>query len=92
MLHTVSAISTPNAAGGIGIIKISGENALAVADSVFKCAGSGSLSELPGYSVKFGHIHEGDALLDQAIAIVYRAPKSYTGEDFYQAAGRNDEG
>ena len=81
MLHTVSAISTPNAAGGIGIIKISGENALAVADSVFKCAGSGSLSELPGYSVKFGHIHEGDALLDQAIAIVYRAPKSYTGED-----------
>lgn len=81
MLNTVSAISTPNAAGGIGIIKISGENALAVADRVFKCAGSSVLSELPGYTVKFGHIHDGDAVLDQAIAIVYRAPKSYTGED-----------
>lgn len=81
MLYTVSAISTPNAAGGIGIIKISGENALAVADSVFKCAGSCTLSQLPGYSVKFGYVHDGTAVLDQAIAIVYRAPKSYTGED-----------
>ncbi|MBR5991252.1 MAG: tRNA uridine-5-carboxymethylaminomethyl(34) synthesis GTPase MnmE, partial [Clostridia bacterium] len=48
---------------------------------VFTCAGKAELSSLPGYSVRFGHVHDGDAVLDQAVAIVYRAPKSYTGED-----------
>ncbi len=81
MSGTISAISTPNAAGGIGIIKISGPNATTVADKVFKTVGNTALSTLPGYSVKFGHIFDGDEVIDQAIAIVYRAPKSYTGED-----------
>lgn len=81
MSSTISAISTPNAAGGIGIIKISGPNATSIADKVFKASGKTSLSDLPGYSVKFGHIYDGEAIIDQAIAIVYRAPKSYTGED-----------
>lgn len=81
MSGTISAISTPNAAGGIGIIKISGPDATCVADKVFKTVGNAALSTLPGYSVKFGHICDGDEIIDQAIAIVYRAPKSYTGED-----------
>ncbi|MBR6479190.1 MAG: tRNA uridine-5-carboxymethylaminomethyl(34) synthesis GTPase MnmE, partial [Clostridia bacterium] len=80
-MSTIAAISTPNAAGGIGIVKISGPDAIAVADRVFTCAGKAELSSLPGYSVRFGHVHDGDAVLDQAVAIVYRAPKSYTGED-----------
>ena len=80
-MSTIAAISTPNAAGGIGIVKISGPNAIAVADRIFACVGSKTLSELPGYSVRFGHVHDGDNMLDQAVAIVYRAPKSYTGED-----------
>lgn len=81
MGRTISAISTPNAAGGIGIIKISGPEATLIADRIFKSAGKGKLSELPGYSVKFGRVYEGEKALDQAVAIVYRAPKSYTGED-----------
>lgn len=80
-MSTIAAISTPNAAGGIGIVKISGPDAICVADKVFTCAGKAELSSLPGYSVRFGHVHDGDAVLDQAVAIVYRAPKSYTGED-----------
>lgn len=80
-MSTIAAISTPNAAGGIGIVKISGPDAIAVADSVFACVGTKKLSELPGYSVRFGHVHDGEETLDQAVAIVYRAPKSYTGED-----------
>ncbi|MBQ1895650.1 MAG: tRNA uridine-5-carboxymethylaminomethyl(34) synthesis GTPase MnmE [Clostridia bacterium] len=80
-MSTIAAISTPNAAGGIGIVKISGPDAIAVADKVFCCAGSAKLSDLPGYSVRFGRVHDGDDVLDQAVAIVYRAPKSYTGED-----------
>lgn len=80
-MSTIAAISTPNAAGGIGIVKISGPDAIAVADKVFLCVGSKKLSELPGYSVRFGHVHDDEETLDQAVAIVYRAPKSYTGED-----------
>ncbi|MBQ0135491.1 MAG: tRNA uridine-5-carboxymethylaminomethyl(34) synthesis GTPase MnmE [Oscillospiraceae bacterium] len=80
-MSTIAAISTPNAAGGIGIVKISGPDALSVADSVFAAAGSKKLSDLPGYSVRFGRIHDAEDILDQAVAIVYRAPKSYTGED-----------
>ena len=56
MSGTISAISTPNAAGGIGIIKISGPDATCVADKVFKTVGNAALSTLPGYSVKFGHL------------------------------------
>ena len=81
MSGTIAAIATPNAAGGIGIIKISGEAAISIADSIFTAAGNIKLSSLPGYSVKFGKITDGDRELDQAIAVVYRAPKSYTGED-----------
>ena len=80
-MSTIAAISTPNAAGGIGIVKISGPDAISVADCVFACVGTKKLSELPGYSVRFGHVHDGEETLDQAVAIVYRAPKSYTGED-----------
>ncbi len=80
-MSTIAAISTPNAAGGIGIVKISGPDAIAVADRIFTCAGKTTLSSLPGYSVRFGHVHDGDDELDQAVAIVYRMPKSYTGED-----------
>ena len=80
-MSTIAAISTPNAAGGIGIVKISGPDAIAVADKVFLCVGNKKLSDLPGYSVRFGHVHDGDETLDQAVAIVYRTPKSYTGED-----------
>ena len=80
-MSTIAAISTPNAAGGIGIVKISGPDATAVADRVFSCVGHSTLSSLPGYSVRFGHVHDGDKELDQAVAIVYKAPKSYTGED-----------
>lgn len=80
-MSTIAAISTPNAAGGIGIVKISGPDAISVADRVFAAVGSKKLSDLPGYSVRFGHVHDGDNELDQAVAIIYRAPKSYTGED-----------
>ena len=81
MSGTISAISTPNAAGGIGIVKISGPDATKIADEVFRAASKEKLSTLPGYSVKFGHIHDDEKTIDQAIAIVYKAPKSYTGED-----------
>lgn len=77
MSSTVAAVATPNAAGAIGIIKISGPEAVAVASRVFHPAGKRNLKDVPGYSVLFGRVAD----IDEAICLVYKAPKSYTGED-----------
>lgn len=80
-MSTVAAIATPNAPGGIGIIRISGGDAFKIADSVFKPVSSKKLSELKGYTSAFGHVYDSGGLVDECIAAVFKAPKSYTGED-----------
>lgn len=81
MAKTIAAIATGNAPGGIGVIRISGENAVKIAGRVFKPADKSSLEALGGYRAKFGSIIcDGDST-DNAVALVFRAPKSYTGED-----------
>lgn len=80
-MSTIAAISTGQAAGGISIVRISGENALSVADRIFKSVSGIRLSELSGYRAAFGKaVFEGKEL-DEAVALVFRAPRSYTGED-----------
>ena len=79
--RTIAAIATPLGEGSLGVIRISGEAALKVADSVFFPFSGERLSDLPGYRAAYGEIKEGDSLLDDAVALVFRAPKSYTGED-----------
>ncbi len=81
-MSTVAAVSTPPGAGGIGVIRISGENAVTVADRVFKSANGKRLSEIPGYTALYGFVtDEAGDKTDEAVALVFRAPKSYTGED-----------
>ncbi|MBR5498483.1 MAG: tRNA uridine-5-carboxymethylaminomethyl(34) synthesis GTPase MnmE [Clostridia bacterium] len=80
-MSTIAAIATPNASGGIGVIRISGEEAVSVADSVFRSVSGKALSSLKGYSALFGHVYDGDMLIDECVALVFRGPKSYTGED-----------
>ena len=80
-MSTIAAISTGQAAGGIGIVRISGENAVSVADRIFQSVSGVKLNKLSGYRAAYGRvIFEGNAL-DEAVALVFRAPKSYTGED-----------
>ncbi len=82
MSTTVAAISTPHAPGGIGIIRISGDRALEIADRVFAPVAGKPLSQLRGYTCAFGHVQTAEGrYLDEAVATVFRAPKSYTGED-----------
>ena len=78
---TIAAIATPAAAGGIGIIRISGQNAFEIADKVFCAKDSTPLSAAKGYTMKYGAVYDEKELIDEAVALVYRAPKSYTGED-----------
>lgn len=81
MEHTIAAISTPIGHGGIGIIRISGENALSIADSVFESVSGKKITEMRGYTASLGKISDNGEHIDEAVVLVFRAPHSYTGED-----------
>ena len=85
MTDTIAAIATPPATGAIGIIRLSGPGARPVADRIFfpyhKPDGA-ALSSLPPRCAHFGRVLDVDGrLLDKALALVFPAPNSYTGED-----------
>lgn len=80
-MSTIAAISTGQAAGGIGVVRISGENALFVADRIFKTVSGIKLEKLSGYKAAFGKVFFEEKCVDEAVALVFKAPKSYTGED-----------
>ena len=78
----IAAISTPLAPAGLGVIRLSGDGAVAVAEKVFRPAGKARrLSELPGYSALYGRVYDGQGEIDECVALVFRAPHSYTGEE-----------
>ncbi|MDE7362301.1 MAG: tRNA uridine-5-carboxymethylaminomethyl(34) synthesis GTPase MnmE [Oscillospiraceae bacterium] len=81
MGSTVCAIATPAAVGGISVVRISGERAFAVAESVFKPVSGKPVAEMRGYTAAYGRIFDGGKLLDDGVLLVFRAPHSYTGED-----------
>ena len=78
---TIAAISTAQGEGGIGVIRVSGDGAIEIADKVFKNINNKKLSDMKGYTAAFGSIVFGGEKLDEAVALVFRAPHSYTGED-----------
>lgn len=81
MSQTIAAISTPQAAGGIGIVRLSGDDAIAIADRLFRPTGPTPLRELGGYRAAHGRVAFQGEDLDECVALVFRAPKSYTGEN-----------
>lgn len=82
MSTTIAAVSTPVAAGGIGVIRISGDEAVTVADQVFTAFSGKKLSSMKGYTAAYGKVHnEKGETVDECVALVFRAPKSYTGEN-----------
>lgn len=80
-MSTVAAISTGRAPSGIGVIRISGEDAISIGDKVFIAFNGKKLSELSGYSALYGKAHDKCGDIDTVVALVFRNPKSYTGED-----------
>ena len=81
MPDTIAAIATAQAPGGIGVVRISGLEALTVADCIFSAATGAKLTESHGYRAHFGHVRDHEGEFDEAVALVFRAPKSYTGEN-----------
>lgn len=80
-MHTIAAISTALASGGIGIVRISGAESVNIAKRFFKASDGRDISEMKGYTAKLGKVFDGAEVVDQVIILIFRAPRSYTGED-----------
>lgn len=81
MSETIAAISTPNAVGGISVIRVSGPDAVTVSERVFEGVSGKKLSSMKGYTAAYGKVYDREGEIDSAVALVYHGPKSYTGED-----------
>lgn len=77
MNNTIAAIATPPGEGGVAIIRISGKEAISIAASIF----SGPVASYKSHTCHFGKILDSQEVIDEALIIVMRAPRSYTGED-----------
>lgn len=83
-MNTICAISTPYGSGGIAIVRVSGADAIAHVDMLFR--GRKSLRDAKAYTVHYGEIQHAGELLDQVLISVFRAPHSFTGEDVVEIA------
>ena len=76
---TIAAISTGMTNSGIGIVRISGSEALEIADRVYK--GKETITEVPTHTIHYGHVMDGDETVDEVLVMVMRGPRTFTGED-----------
>lgn len=76
--HTIAAIATANGMGAIGVIRLSGQDSIEICDRVFKGA---SLSQAESHTIHYGHIVDGNTVLDEVMVSIFRAPKSFTTEN-----------
>ena len=77
MNDTIAAIATANATGAVSIIRISGDEAILIASELI----NKDLSKKEGYTITFGTVQEENDVVDEVLVSIFRAPKSYTGED-----------
>jgi len=78
---TIAAIATPLHTGGISVIRISGKDAIEIAERVFKAKSGQLLKTKKGYTASYGSVFYNEKPIDEAVAVIYKSPKSYTGED-----------
>ena len=80
--ETIAAISTAMNSSGIGIIRISGEDAIDIISKIFRPVNvSKKISEMKSHTVHYGHIMDGDSIVDEVLVIIMKAPHTYTRED-----------
>ena len=82
MEDTIAAISTSTmSSGGISIVRMSGNNALDIADKVFKSKKGVKLSQVKSHTIHYGNIYNKDELIDEVLVAVMKSPNTYTRED-----------
>ena len=80
--ETISAVITALGEGAVGIVRISGEQALAVGETLFKAASGKKLAEYKPNTMVYGHVYDQDgSLVDEVLAVFMQGPRSYTAED-----------
>ena len=80
--NTIAAIATAMSPSGIGIVRISGEQALDVAGRIFRGPkGFRNLREVPANTIHYGFIYDGEERIDEVLLMIMKAPHSYTAED-----------
>jgi tRNA modification GTPase len=83
---TIAAIATPHGQGGVGIVRVSGSKVWKIADEIFQSAGRPSAAR--GGTFLHGKVTAADgAEIDEALCLIFRAPKSYTGDDTVELQG-----
>ena len=78
----IAALATPWGESALAVIRTSGTGSIDKIATIFK--GNKDITKLPGYSLAFGMLRDGDKAVDQVVLGIYRAPKSYTGEDMVE--------
>ena len=80
-MDTIAAIATAMTSSGIGIVRISGDEAVSITDRIFEMKNQKKLEDMPTHTIHYGHIHDGDEVIDEVMVVLMRGPKSYTRED-----------
>lgn len=82
-MNTIAAIATAMSNSGIGIVRISGDEAFTIIDKIYRGKGKHSrkLSEAPSHTIHYGYIADGDEIIDEVLVMLMRGPKSFTAED-----------
>jgi len=80
-MSTIVSISTAPGIGGIGIIRMSGEDTFKIIEKIFKAKTHQSIDEIKGYTIKYGNIVEKEEVIDEVLVSYFKAPKSYTTEN-----------
>ena len=78
---TIAAISTAMTNSGIGIVRLSGEDAFSIIDKIYKGKRPKLLSEQKSHTIHYGYIMDGEQTIDEVLVLLMRGPHSYTGED-----------
>ena len=82
METTIAAISTAMSASGIGIVRISGEDAMEVISRIYRSKGGKKrIKEVPSHTIHYGYIYDGEELIDEVLVMIMRAPRTFTGKD-----------
>ena len=76
---TIAAIATALGESGIGIIRISGEDAVSIADKIY--SGKKRLIEADSHTINYGHIFFDEEIIDEVLVMIMKAPRTFTGED-----------
>lgn len=79
---TIAAIATAMTSSGIGIVRISGKDALTIIDRIYKSkSGKKKISECDSHTIHYGYIYDGEEIVDEVIILLMKAPNTYTRED-----------